>query len=92
MIWGSDLLTGLPFVVDCPLEDHDERADCIVKAKVMGLLSVHEREVREKIVEPMRGLDPEVAKELGSRLEDTIASFERILAERPDFWQEVTLK
>ena len=91
VIRGGGPIEDLGIEIDCP-GGFEERSDCVVKAKVMQMLSVHDKAVRETIVFPMRAVDASVADDLEGRLQETFANFNGILAERPGFWREVTLK
>lgn len=91
VIRGEGPTEDLGIEIDCP-RGFEERSDCVVKAKVMQMLSVHDKAVRETIVVPVRAVDASVADDLEGRLDEAFANFNGILAQRPDFWRAVTLK
>lgn len=91
-LWGGGPVTGLGIGVDCPGGNQEARSDCIVRAKVMQMLSVHGDVVQRKLIAPIRAADAQLADNLEKQRQDVIANFNGILDRRPDFWQEVTLK
>ncbi len=78
--------------VDCDQGDHKIQFNCLVKAKVLKMLSVHDHAVRKLIVVPMKEIDPSVSNDFATKLDATFEAFQDILANKPGFWQEAPEK
>lgn len=92
VIWNGAPLENLDFAVDCPGSNPDERANCVIRAKVMQMLTAAEQDLRDKIIAPITRIDSVAADGLEARLKETNESFGHVLDEQPGFWQEVVQK
>lgn len=92
VIWNGAPLERLNFKVDCPSSNPDERADCVIRTKVMQMLTVTEQNLRDRIIAPLARMDFATADGFESRLKASHENFGHVLDERPGFWQAVVYK
>jgi predicted nuclease with TOPRIM domain len=89
VIWNGAPPEGLDLDASCP---GHERADCIIRAKVMQMLTATEQKLREQVVAPLAGIDAATADALEARLKATHENFGHVLDQQPGFWQAVVHK
>ena len=92
IIWNGAALEEADFHPDCPIADRDERANCVVRAKVMQMLTATEQKLREQIIAPLAGIDRAVADAAEARLKEAHENFGHRLDQQPGFWQAVVHK
>ena len=92
IIWSGAAPEGAEFHPDCPVADRDDRANCVVRAKVMQMLTATEQNLREQIIAPLAGIDRAVADAAEARLKEAHENFGDRLDQQPAFWQAVVHK
>ena len=92
VLWNGAPLREGDFRPDCPMSDSTKRANCVIRAKVMQMLTVTEQELRAHVIAPLAGIDSTIADAAEARLQEAHENFGHRLDEQPGFWQEVVQK
>jgi hypothetical protein len=92
VIWGNAPPESLGFAIDCPAAASDQRANCVIRTKVMQMLAATEQDLRERIIAPVARTDADTAAALEARLTEAHDNFGQVLDQQPEFWQAVVYK